>query len=210
MRERRVSAGWEIWRRQEATECQLSNERMDKSKRTSRESRRGKTGHKTGRQVVDGLGGAGELSGLLAGQVADLLEGDLVDGELGHGVRDLLEKNGTETGVETTETLLSRDSSESTGETVGEGGLGDESDSDGLEGAEGDVGEELSDGGGSEVDGLSVLSGSLDTVVVDGLLLPELVCTERMDEGSGIEPLRRAKEGKSNVHPPNLKAPWIE
>jgi hypothetical protein len=44
--------------------------------------------------------------------------------------------------------------------------------------AKGNVGEELGDGRGTEVDGLAVLAGSLDTVVVDGLLLPELVTAE--------------------------------
>jgi hypothetical protein len=81
-------------------------------------------------------------------------------------------------GVESSNTLLSCNPGESSSESVGESGLGHETDSDGLKGAESDVGEELSDGGGTEIDGLSVLPGGLDTIVVDGGLLPELVTSE--------------------------------
>ena len=138
----------------------------------------GHTGNQTSRQVKTGGLTRGERVLGLASGGEDLLDGDLVDGELGHGVRDLLEEDGTETGVEGTGTLLSEDSEETTGETVGKGGLGDESDSGGLEGAEGNVGEELGDTGSSEVDGLSVVSGSVNAEDVDGLLLPELVTSE--------------------------------
>lgn len=144
-----------------------------------RDESSGETSDDTTTEGEGGLLSRGELGRLLARRRADVLERDLKDGKLGHGVRNLLEQDGTETGVESSDTLLPEDSGESTSESVGKGRLGDESDSDGLKGAEGNVGEELGNGGGSEVDGLSVLSSSLDTVVVDGLLLPELVYGRR-------------------------------
>jgi hypothetical protein len=50
----------------------------------------------------------------------------LVDDELGHGVGDLLEQDGSETRVETSEnTLLLQDSAETSQQTVGETGLRD-------------------------------------------------------------------------------------
>lgn len=63
--------------------------------------------------------------------------------------------------VETSNTLLPQDASESTTETVGERWLGDETDTNSLERAEGDIGEKLGDGGSSEVDRLTVLTSSL-------------------------------------------------
>jgi hypothetical protein len=98
-----------------------------------------------------------------------------IHGELGHGVRNLLEQDGTETGVEGSGTLFPQDTAETADETVGESGLRNETDTGSLEGAEGNVGKELGDGGGTEVDGRPVLTGLLETESVDGLLLPELV-----------------------------------
>lgn len=57
----------------------------------------GETGDETGAQVVGGLFTSGEISDLLARSGDNVLEGDLVNSELGHGVRDLLEQDGTET-----------------------------------------------------------------------------------------------------------------
>jgi hypothetical protein len=90
--------------------------------------------------------------------------------------------------VETTDTLLSSDPGESTKETVGESWLGDESDTGSLEGAKGNVGKELGDTRGSEVDGLTVLTGSVDTEVVDGSLLPEFVTEKSARLHGGIRP----------------------
>jgi hypothetical protein len=107
--------------------------------------------------------------------------------ELGHGVRNLLEQDGTETGVETTDTLLPCDPGETAEKTIGKGRLGDEPDTGGLERAEGDVGEEFGDTGSSEVDGLTVVTGLVDAKVLDGGLFPELVTvmTRKADERSG-------------------------
>lgn len=90
----------------------------------------------------------------------------------------LLEENGSETGVEGTDTLVLQHLGETTDETVGVGGLGDETDTGGLERAEGNVGEELGGGRRSQVDGSSVVGGSLLAESVDELGLEELVTTE--------------------------------
>ena len=138
----------------------------------------GHTGDETGRQVKTSLLTTGERVLGLSGRGEDLLDGNLEDGELGHGVWDLLEENGTETSVEGTGTLLSEDTEETTGETIGERRLGDKTDTGSLKRAEGNVGEELGEGGGSEVDGCAVLRGILVADDADGLLLEELVTTE--------------------------------
>lgn len=90
----------------------------------------------------------------------------------------LLEENGTETRVESAETLLPVDLGETADQTASESGLRDETDTGGLEGAEGNVGEELGAGGGSEVDGGAVVGGALVAEEGDGLLLEELVTAE--------------------------------
>lgn len=90
----------------------------------------------------------------------------------------LLEEHGTETRVERTKTLLAQDLGETRGETGSEGGLRDETDTSSLKRAESNVGEEFGSGGGSEVDGGSVLRGILDANLVDALLLEEFVTTE--------------------------------
>lgn len=90
----------------------------------------------------------------------------------------LLEENGTETGVESTDTLVLQDLAEPTDKTVGEGGLRDETDTGGFERAQSDVGKEFTKSGGSEVDGGTVVDGILITKQIDALLLEELVSTE--------------------------------
>ena len=159
----------------------------------------GHTGDETGRQVETGLLSTSERVLGLAGSGEDLLDGNLEDGELGHGVRDLLEQDGAETGVESAGALLSEDSEETAGKAVGEARLGDESDSGGLKRAEGNVGEELGDTGGTEVDGLSVLSSSVNADVVDGLLLPELVTTELEGSLDGVTDDGGAKTGQEST-----------
>ena len=108
----------------------------------------------------------------------DCLGDLLVDDELGHGVWNLLEQDGTETAVESTDTFSSRDLAEATNQTGGEGGLGDQSNTGGLERAEGDVGEEFGEGGGGKVDGRSVVGGGLYSEEVDGLCLEEFITSE--------------------------------
>lgn len=90
----------------------------------------------------------------------------------------LLEENGTESGVESTDTLVLEDLSETADETAGEGGLGDQTDTGSLQRAEGDISEELSESGRTQVDGSAVVRSSLITELVDELLLEELVTTE--------------------------------
>ena len=114
----------------------------------------------------------------------------------------LLEQDGSESRVETGDTLLLHDAAETTEETVGEAGLGDETDTGGLEGAEGNVGHELSAGGRGEVDSGAVVGGSLQTDLVDSLLLEELITTElegtleEVTSGSGTE---TGQEGASTL-----------
>ena len=60
--------------------------------------------------------------------------GEDLHGELGHGVWDLLEEDGTETSVESTGTFLSEDPQETRGETSSESGLRDQSNSGSLKG----------------------------------------------------------------------------
>lgn len=56
----------------------------------------GETGEDTGAKVETGDGTGGELALVLAGSLDCVLENDLVHGELGHGVRNLLEQDRTE------------------------------------------------------------------------------------------------------------------
>lgn len=90
----------------------------------------------------------------------------------------LLEQDGTEARVESTDTLVLQDLAEATNETIGEGRVRDETNTGGLEGTEGDVGEELSKGRRGEVDSSAVVAGSLVADQVYGLLLEELVTSE--------------------------------
>jgi hypothetical protein len=153
----------------------------------------GETGDETGRQVVNGLHGVGGLA--LVDDGVDSLVDLLEDDELGHGVRDpvnvlagtktetvwsdvLLEQDGTETRVESTNTLSAEDLAETTNQTVGELGVGNETDTGGLKGAESDISDELGATGGTEVDGSAVVGGGLVAESVDSLLLEELVSTE--------------------------------
>jgi hypothetical protein len=65
-----------------------------------RDNGSGHTSDQTSRQVESGLLSASQgVLGLASGS-ENLLNGDLEDGELGHGVWDLLEQDGTETGRE--------------------------------------------------------------------------------------------------------------
>jgi hypothetical protein len=90
----------------------------------------------------------------------------------------LLEQDGTEASVESTDTLVLEHLGETTDETVGVGRLRDETDTGSLEGAEGDISEELGGTSRSEVDSSAVVGGSLVADLVNGLLLEELVTTE--------------------------------
>jgi len=90
----------------------------------------------------------------------------------------LLEKNGTETRVESTKTFLRSNLAHTTDQTIGESRFRDETNAGGLERAERNVGEELGASGRGKVDGCAVVAGILDTDSVDELLLEEFVTPE--------------------------------
>jgi hypothetical protein len=90
----------------------------------------------------------------------------------------LLEKNGSKSRVESTDTLSADDLAETGHETGRKLGVGDHADTGGLERAQSDISEELTSRGGGEVDGGTVLLGGLVADEVDGLLLEELVSSE--------------------------------
>lgn len=136
----------------------------------------GETSNQTRAQVGSGLHAVGER--LLGEGAEDSLRDLLEDDELGHGVGDLLEQNGSEAGVESTDTLVLEHLGETANETVGVGGLRDETDTGSLERAQGNVGEELGGGRGGQVDGSPVVGGSLNAQAVDELGLEELVTAE--------------------------------
>lgn len=100
-------------------------------------------------------------------------------GRMGVGAGNLLlEADGTETGVESAETLGLHDLRKSTEETVGVGRVGDETNTGSLERAKGNVGEELGKTGGDQVNTSAVVRGVLVADDVNGLLLEELVTSE--------------------------------
>ena len=90
----------------------------------------------------------------------------------------LLEQDGTETGVEGTDTLVLQHLGETTDKTVGIGGLRNKTNTGSLKRAEGDISEELGGTGRGKVDSSTVLGSRLKTELVDALLLEELVSTE--------------------------------
>jgi hypothetical protein len=153
----------------------------------------GETGDETGAQVVDGLHAVGGLA--LVDNSVDSLVDLLEDDELGHGVGDpdhmsatkkletvgkniLLEQDGAEARVESTDTLVLEDLAEAANQTIGELGVRDETNTGGLKRAEGDVSDELSAGGRGKVDSGTVVGGGLVTEGGDSLLLEELVTSE--------------------------------
>lgn len=90
----------------------------------------------------------------------------------------LLEANGAETRVESTDTLVLGHLGETRDQTASVGGLRYQTDTGSLKRAQGDVGKELGAGGGSEVDGSAVLDSVLVAEEGDGLLLEEFVTAE--------------------------------
>lgn len=177
----------------------------------------GETSEETGRQVVDGLHAGGGL--VLVDDLVDGLVDLLEDNELGHGVWDpadrlecveevsfgedvLLEQDGSETRVESTNTLVLEDLAEATNQAIGEGGLRDETDTGRLERAQGDVSEELGERGRGEVDGGAVVGGSLVADQVDGLLLEQLVSSElegALEEVTGSGRTETSPDGASTL-----------
>jgi len=87
----------------------------------------------------------------------------------------LLEQDGAETSVESTNTLVLQHLAESTDKTAGICWLRDETDTGSLKGAKGDIGEEFCKSRRSQVDCRSIVGGSLISEDVDGLLLEEFI-----------------------------------
>jgi hypothetical protein len=90
----------------------------------------------------------------------------------------LLEQDGTETSVESSETLVLQHLTESTNKSTGVCRLGNETNTGGLERAESNISEEFCAGRGDEVDGDTVVGGRLVANEIDGLLLEEFITSE--------------------------------
>lgn len=137
----------------------------------------------TSSQVESGTHGRGLLRLGLSSSLDEGLESNFKEVELGHGVWDLLEQNGSETRVESLEAFLLGNLGESTKETIGETRCRDETDTGSFQRAQGNVGKEFSDTSGSQVDSTTVVHGIVHTNLVNEDLLPEFV--------SGGEELQR-------------------
>ena len=111
----------------------------------------------------------------------------------------LLEQDGTEAGIEGTDTLGLQHLAEAADETVRVRGLGDKADTGSLERAKTDVGEELGSTGRGEVDTGPVVGGILNAEEVDGLLLEELVSTELQGALQEVTGEGRAKTGQEST-----------
>lgn len=136
----------------------------------------GETSNQTGTKVNSCLQTVGQA--VLGVDTEDSLRDLLEDDELGHGVRNLLEQNRTETSIESTDTLVLQHLAETADKTVGIGGLRDETDTGSLERAESNIGDKLGAGSGGQVDTSTVLGGGLQSEEVDMLLLEELITSE--------------------------------
>ena len=90
----------------------------------------------------------------------------------------LLEQDGAETSVESTNTLILHDLAESANESIGVRGFGNETDTSSLKRAEGNIGEELCEGRRGQVDSCAVVGGGLVAEEIDGLLLEKFVSSE--------------------------------
>lgn len=90
----------------------------------------------------------------------------------------LLEQDGAETSVESTDPLVLQHLAEATDETVGICGLRHETDTSGLKWAKGDISEELSKSCGSQVDGCPVVGGGLIAKEADRLLLEQFITSK--------------------------------
>lgn len=114
----------------------------------------------------------------------------------------LLEEDGTETRVESTNTLVLEDLSETAQKTASELGLRDKTDTGSFKGAEGNIGKEFSGSGRGEVDGSAVLGGVLKTELIDPLLLEEFITTElegTLEEVTGGGRTETGKESASTL-----------
>jgi hypothetical protein len=94
------------------------------------------------------------------------------------GCNLLLEQDGTETGIESTNTLVLQHLAESTNETVGISWLRDQTNTGGLKRAKSNIGEEFCDSGRGQVDSRLVVNSVLVSDKVDGLLLEQFITSE--------------------------------
>jgi len=123
------------------------------------------TSNNTGLEGDNDVLSLGELIGGDTLGVVDSFSGLTLDGELSHGVRNLLEEDGDESRVESTEeSLLGHDSLGTSAHTGSEIGLRDESNSAGFVGAEEAISDALGHGGRGKVDLVSVFPGVLISV----------------------------------------------
>lgn len=158
------------------------------------------TSKETSTKVDTSLTTVGE--GVLVDNSEDGLRELLESDELGHGVRNLLEEDGTETRVESANTLVLEDLAETAQKTASELRLRDKTNTGSFKGAEGNVGEEFSGSGRGEVDGSTVLGGVLKTELVDPLLLEEFITTElegTLEEVTGGGRTETGKESASTL-----------
>jgi len=132
--------------------------------------------------------------GVGAGGRVDLLGGPTLDSELSHGIRDLLEEDGEESGVEALDdTVVADDLGERGDETAGVGGVGNQSDAGGLTGAEEDISDELGTGGSGQVDREAKVPGALNANGLGHVDLEELNASEfeesldEVSDGGGTE-----------------------
>lgn len=124
------------------------------------------TSNNTGLEGDDNVLSSSELVGSLTLGLVDHLSGFTLNGELSHGVGNLLEEDGDESRVESVdETVLGHDSLGTSTHTVGEVGLRDKSDSAGFVGAKEDISDALSHGGRGKVDLVSVFPGGFISVL---------------------------------------------
>jgi hypothetical protein len=148
----------------------ISRVRDDGSGNTSNNTR------SEGGEELGTFGGGLEVD---VGGGADGFLGLALNGELGHGVGDLLEEDGDEAGVETLDETIGGDNLGHGGdEAGGELGVGDEADTGGFEGAQEEIGDELSGSGGTEVDEGAVSPSGFFTHASGGVDLEEFDTTE--------------------------------
>lgn len=117
------------------------------------------TGNHTGKERDADVGSRGRLVRGGVHRLVDGLGGFALDGKLGHGVRNLLEEDGTKAGVEAEEAVGRDHAGHAGAEALGEGGVRDGPDAHGLERAEEQVCDELCAGGRGEVDVGALLPG---------------------------------------------------
>lgn len=224
----------------EATGSKTSGAELDKANLASnvqeaRSSRAGSTsallvdlgeksisrvGNDGGSDASNDTGGEGDGnvlagSGLVGGSAEGLVDGlssHALNGELGHGVGDLLEEDGTKTGVEAHDTISGEHASSASTEALGEGGVGNGADADGLQRAEEEVSDELGHGGRGKVDVGAVLPSLLLTHGVGEVDLEELNTTElepaldKVASSRGTETLGMRKE-RRRLNPPVARIP---